>query len=151
MPNDQEKQKQQPTQTATVTVGAKHQPSQIPKLGKPPLRTVVLLFIAIASGFFGGWLEARHNQVSSLTSSSRQQIVLNESQLISDIAKDVGPGVVSVNATSQTTQSDAFGFSQPVQQEGAGTGFIISSDGIVVTNRHVVPAGSTNISITLSD
>jgi serine protease Do len=40
---------------------------------------------------------------------------------------------------------------QQYEQEGAGTGVIISDDGIVITNRHVVSSGTTNVSITLSD
>jgi len=139
------------SETASITVGARHQ-TTLPKLGKAPLLIGVgLILVALVSGFLGGWLEAHRNPLTSLNNSTRQQIVLNESQLISDIAKNVGPSVVSINDTSQTTQSDVFGFSQPVQQQAAGTGFIISSDGIVVTNRHVVPSGSTNISVTLAD
>ncbi|MGH7192504.1 MAG: S1C family serine protease, partial [Candidatus Saccharimonadales bacterium] len=43
-----------------------------------------------------------------------------------------------------------FGFSQPEQEQAAGTGIIISKD-IIMTNRHVVPSGTTSVSITLSD
>src|SRR6185295_8059449 len=44
-----------------------------------------------------------------------------------------------------------FGFSQPSTQEGAGTGIILTSDGLIVTNRHVAPAGTTKVSVVLSD
>ncbi len=39
---------------------------------------------------------------------------------------------------------------EPRMQEGAGSGVIISSDGYIVTNSHVV-ASSTNIEVTLND
>jgi serine protease Do len=58
---------------------------------------------------------------------------------------------VSVGVTSQSTQTDLFGFSQPTTQQSAGTGIIINKDGLIITNRHVVPAGTTSVSVTLSD
>jgi S1-C subfamily serine protease len=88
---------------------------------------------------------------ANASNEQRQQIVLNESQLISDIAKNVGPSVVSVNVKSQTRVQDFFGFGRSVQQESAGTGVIISEDGVIVTNRHVVPAGTNSVSVILSD
>jgi serine protease Do len=36
-----------------------------------------------------------------------------------------------------------------VPQQGAGTGMIVSADGEVITNRHVVPDGTTTIKVTL--
>lgn len=117
---------------------------------------VAFIFIAsLALGFFGGWLgsERQGNQTVGTTgiSKANQQVVLSESQLISTIAKNVGQSVVSVNVTSQTQQTDFFGFSQPTQEQGAGTGIIISDKGYVLTNRHVVPSGTTTVSVTLPD
>jgi serine protease Do len=53
--------------------------------------------------------------------------------------------------TGQNTATDFFGFTQQQQTASAGTGFIISSDGVIVTNRHVVPSGTTAVSVTLAD
>lgn len=113
---------------------------------------LLLVMVCVGAGFGGGWV-AVHNQNQTTTGINKasQQIVSSESQLISDIAKKVGPSVVSVNVTSQSVQSDFFGFGQPVQQQSAGTGIILSADGLVMTNRHVVPAGSNSVSVTLSD
>lgn len=112
---------------------------------------IALFFLtSLSLGFLGGWLGARsHAQQNSNTgSSSAQRVITSESQLISELAKRVGPSVVSVNVTSQG-QSSFFGYSG--DQQSAGTGFILNEGGIILTNRHVVPIGTTSVSVTLSD
>lgn len=119
------------------------------------LMPVFLVILAGAAGFGGGWLASKNvDSISSTsaTTQAKQQIVLNESNLISETAKNVGPSVVSVDTTSQSPVQSLFGFGGGAQQqEGAGTGVILTADGIVITNRHVVPSGTTTVSITLSD
>jgi serine protease Do len=115
---------------------------------------IILLLACLLVGFGGGWLGARANglgSINSLNTSVQQKYVSSESQLISNIAKTVGQSVVSVDVESQTSQQDFFGFNVPSTQQAAGTGFIISNDGKIMTNRHVVPAGTTNVNVTLAD
>jgi serine protease Do len=132
------------------------------KPSRPPQR-VISLAVALAAvllvGFGGGWLGAysyNHGKnVIGTSTAAKQQYISNESQLIESIAKNVGQSVVSVDVKGQntTTNTDFFGlaFPQTQQTEAAGTGFIISADGIIVTNRHVVPTGTTSVSVTLAD
>jgi serine protease Do len=117
------------------------------------LSVAFMMLASLSLGFLGGWAGSRSNdgQLTSGISEADQRVVLNESQLISDIAKTVGPSVVSIDVTSQTQQYDFFGRTRAVDQRSAGTGIIISKDGYVVTNRHVIPSGTSTVAITLSD
>lgn len=115
------------------------------------LAMAVLVIIAIASGFFGGWVSQRSNDKSADTQ-TQQVIMKTQGQVLRDIANNVGESVVSVNTTTTVnTQSSVFGFSRPGVQEGAGTGIVLTDAGLIITNRHVVPEGTTNVSVTLSD
>lgn len=108
--------------------------------------------LGFAGGYVGYYAHDKNKTVDSSNTSQQQQIVSSESQLIADIAKNVGQSVVSVNVTSQSTTTGMFGYGTSSQtQKSAGTGIIISQDGIIMTNRHVVPAGSKTVSITLYD
>lgn len=120
---------------------------------------VAFLLLAFVSGYAGAALQ-RHNDSIGLVNTSgfgkQKKVVTSQSQLISQIAKTVGPSVVSVNVNITSTSSNSgssglFGFSQPSQEQAAGTGIIISSNGLIMTNRHVVPQGTTSVSITLAD
>jgi len=80
-----------------------------------------------------------------------------------DLTAEVRPAVVSITNKLQQTppqqdqQQSPFGFNNPEQQqeqqqatEARGSGFIISPDGIIVTNNHVVN-DNQSISVTLAD
>ncbi len=125
------------------------------------LTVILVLILALIGGYAGSWLQ-NHTSNGQLTVASlgdQEKIVTSQSQLIDQIAKTVGPSVVSVNVDITSSGSNdgssdgfgLFGFSQPEQEQAAGTGIILTSSGLIVTNRHVVPQGTTNVSVTLSD
>lgn len=65
---------------------------------------------------------------------------------IAEVASKVAPGVVSIITETRTTGW----FGQSSTQTSAGTGMIVTSDGYVLTNKHVVD-GARNITVVLDD
>ena len=74
---------------------------------------------------------------SGLAVPVHQNITLSESSAVIDAAKKVLPSVVAISA-SQNVQ-DYFG-QVSKQETSGGSGFILTSDGLILTNRHVVSA-----------
>lgn len=71
--------------------------------------------------------------------------VLNEENAVIDVVEKVSPSVVTVSIETpaqQVLQFDPFGgFSSRVQggtPEDIGSGFVVTSDGLIITNKHVV-------------
>ncbi len=65
---------------------------------------------------------------------------------IADVADKVSPSVVSI--VTSVEGSDWFG--RRVESAAAGTGIIVSADGYILTNKHVID-GATAISVVLDD
>jgi serine protease Do len=65
---------------------------------------------------------------------------------VADVVAKVKPSVVAID--TQTTMVGLF--NRRFTQEGAGSGWIIDKNGVIVTNDHVVD-GADNISVTLGD
>jgi serine protease Do len=132
-------------------------PQLKPKLDRAGMIIIAGIVISALIGFGAGWLGAgvrnpSGTEVLNGTLSPQKQIVTSQGELISSIAKAVGSSVVSVNVTSTSPSADSiFGLGLPETEQSAGTGIILTSGGLVVTNRHVIPQGTTSVSLTLSN
>ncbi|MBR3366114.1 trypsin-like peptidase domain-containing protein [Candidatus Saccharibacteria bacterium] len=65
---------------------------------------------------------------------------------IADVANKVSPSVVSITTETRTTGW----FGQSTTSSAAGTGIIVSKDGYVLTNKHVVE-GANKVNVILDD
>jgi serine protease Do len=124
--------------------------SKIPS-SKKVKRVAVIVLVILLLSFGGGWLGAFVNDHNSNGSANTaKEIVTSQSQVVTAIAKDVSPSVVSIDASGTSQTQNIFGSSTSSQEESEGTGIIISSNGYIVTNRHVI-SGSNSVSVTLAD
>ena len=108
---------------------------------------------AVTGALVAGGLVARNHPTTSSASPLNSKAVataraslLEHKGDVHQIVQAVGPSVVSV----QTQSLGVGAFLQAVPQEGAGSGFVLSPDGVIVTNNHVVDGAST-ITVTLAD
>ncbi len=113
---------------------------------------VVSLVAALVGALIGGGIVASsdHGQGSTTVKEiSSGPALLNGVTNIESVIARVLPAIVSIEATSpQPVTSSLFGGTTSGEQEDQGTGMIITSDGEVVTNNHVIQ-GATKITVTL--
>jgi serine protease Do len=106
-----------------------------------------VIVLSAASGSFGEYLMNRvsDNPVgSTLASNSSINLASQSSDLsIPALVNQVSPAIVTI--TTQSTTYSFFG--GPQTEEGAGTGMILTSNGYILTNNHVVPQGSQSLTV----
>jgi len=81
---------------------------------------------------------------------AQRQTIVEEGGVIADIAAELSPSVVSV-MTRSTSVSGGYNLSDQGVSEGAGTGIIVNKDGLILTNKHVIPSGTDSVQVTLAD
>jgi serine protease Do len=111
-----------------------------------------LITVAFIAGILGGLLGQGilsgniQNKVSRELQGTKTYKVEEESTTIDAINK-INPAVVSI--TSEGSTSGFFGSIQ--KTKSAGTGFIVDSNGLIVTNKHVVSDENAKYSVFTSD
>lgn len=119
----------------------------LPKRKAPVALIIVAIVILCAAAGFGGVKlyfaisEKSNGEVTprqTVANDGNQQIT-QEEEVIANVVEKVAPSVVSIVTSSQTTSF--YGGVQ--EQSGAGSGIVVSADGYVLTNKHVVEGVNT--------
>lgn len=112
------------------------------------LIVIAFMVLALACGAVAYWyMNTNHEPITPLDQVKNDGNLTSTSteELITSVVEKVSPSVVSI-VTSTTTQT-IFG---AAEQEAAGTGVVLSKDGYILTNHHVVSSAS-NVSVVTSD
>lgn len=89
---------------------------------------------------------ANLNTGAENTGGAKETVAMGAELTTVEISKKVGPAVVGITSKIQSAMSF---FNTPIEGEGTGSGIIISSDGYIVTNNHVIE-GASAVSVTLN-
>lgn len=122
------------------------QTSRSNKKGIKALGVGLIAFVLVMLGVAGGLYIAQEfgpNATPSLTTTHDGNTAITETESsIASVAEKVGPSVVSI--VTQTRAATLFGGTST--SEAAGTGIIISKNGYIMTNNHVVET-ARNVSV----
>ncbi len=144
------------------TENVRHKKNKKEKKSKRYLAAMVALTVLNFAIFGGMYLLGRSNGMTMSKVASKQELVstlqgnsgvetgetANRGPELStvDIAKQVGPAVVGITSVINGQMSI---FGNPMQSNSQGSGIILSADGYIVTNNHVV-SDSSAVKVTLN-
>ncbi|MDX2696393.1 trypsin-like serine protease [Streptomyces ipomoeae] len=101
------------------------------------LAAVAIVAAAIGGGTAYGIQELTGSNTTASSSTSTSVVPTSQKGTVSGVATAVSPSIVEISATSN-------------QGESTGSGVIITSDGEIITNNHVI-SGASQIKVTTSD
>jgi S1-C subfamily serine protease len=121
-----------------------------------PLGAAILggLIVLVAAGIAveAGWVgkEEKTTVVQSSLGQASAQRVTGDGLTVSEIYEKDAPGVVFIRADVVQEVQSPFGFPQRQRGIATGSGFVIDSEGYILTNAHVVQ-GASDIQVQFSD
>ena len=121
------------------------------------IKNLTILLVIFALGIVSAVVALRFFGKELPTSITNQEKVfqkekiVEEESMVIDVVEKVSPSVVSIAVKDRAT-IDFFGIPRQAQGEsGIGTGFVVSSDGLIITNKHVVSENNSSYVAIIKD
>ena len=111
---------------------------------------VLVLLIILISGLVGygaSYIAIRNLSNPLLNKNLAQNTIVLQDSAITETVKKVDPSVVAI--TVKSTGYNFFG--QATQSTASGSGFIVSTDGLIITNKHVASDLKATYSVKTSE
>ena len=96
---------------------------------------VGVVAVSLVSAIVGGYITHEWFGQTTKSSISSAGTVTKDSVALAEVIKEVSPSVVSITTSDQS----------------AGSGIVLSSDGLIMTNKHVAESDEVSYSVVMSD
>lgn len=160
----------------TLDLDCSHSNKSQHSIVRTPLIYISLVLLGIGVGIGGTYAFGRSQPLVQASGSLEESRIIESSEksifaknngsFVTDVVNKVGPAVVRIDASRTVTNevppifADPFlrrffsseipGLPQEQIERGTGSGFVLSSDGKILTNAHVVD-GTKKVTVTLKD
>ncbi|MDD2871186.1 MAG: trypsin-like peptidase domain-containing protein [Candidatus Gracilibacteria bacterium] len=127
---------------------------------------LLFVFISLTSGMIGAFLVNQYTKGNFINNTNNQTKIIEQKTInitdlqseITKIVKDTSPGVVSIIIKKDLLiyRNSPFGFyGNPIgsveQKVGGGTGFFITKNGMIITNKHVISDSQATYTVITND